>query len=151
MRNQTSRNPSLLLSGLVVLVCLLSLEWTGLRQDARADSPSNSLTIQKVKQKQDVEKNPAQDVLDTLVNPNPWVPGPEQYHPARIHPTSPREEGRHKAIIWNHGSEQRPGKEEDLGRFYAGNGYVAFLPHRRSHGKSGRPGRIHRRQTEELR
>lgn len=142
MRNQTSRTPSLLLSGIVVLICMLGLGWSGLRQYARADSPSGASSRQeKVKKNQEVEKkNPAQDVLDILIQPEPVeFPGPNNTT-LRGYIYKPAGEGRHKAIIWNHGSEPHPKKEEDLGRFYAGNGYVFFLPHRSGQGLSSDQG-----------
>jgi len=136
MRNQTSRNPRLLLSGALALFCILSLALSGLKQEVRADSTANASTVQ-VKKNQDVEKkNPAADAADLLAQPElVHFPGPNNttlsgyiYRPAG--------DGRHKAIIWNHGSEPNPRKEEDLGRFYAGNGYVFFLPHRSGQGLS---------------
>lgn len=142
MRNQTSRNPSLLLSGVVVLVCMLSLAGSGLTQDVRADSPSNASTVQeKLKKNQETEKkNPAADIAHLLVQPEPVeFPGPNNTT-LRGYIYRPAGEGRHKAIIWNHGSGKNPGKAEDLGRVYAGNGYVFFYPHRRGHGQSSDQG-----------
>ncbi|HXJ52332.1 MAG TPA: prolyl oligopeptidase family serine peptidase [Burkholderiales bacterium] len=46
--------------------------------------------------------------------------------------------GPFRAILYNHGSEQRPGWKPELGRFFSDNGYVFFVPHRRSHGRSPR-------------
>jgi len=44
--------------------------------------------------------------------------------------------GPHPAVVWNHGSEQYPGSFDELAGFYAGAGYVFFVPHRRGHGHS---------------
>ncbi|HJY75859.1 MAG TPA: prolyl oligopeptidase family serine peptidase [Burkholderiales bacterium] len=44
--------------------------------------------------------------------------------------------GPFRAILYNHGSEQKPGWKPELGRFFSDNGYVFFVPHRRSHGRS---------------
>jgi carboxymethylenebutenolidase len=40
------------------------------------------------------------------------------------------------AIVWNHGSERRPGSQPALASFYAAHGYVFFVPHRRGQGRS---------------
>lgn len=48
----------------------------------------------------------------------------------------PEGDGPFPALVWNHGSEQRPGSQDDLGEFYASAGYVLFVPHRRGHGRS---------------
>lgn len=40
------------------------------------------------------------------------------------------------AILWNHGSEKRPGSEPPLANFYTSHGYVFFVPHRRGQGRS---------------
>ena len=50
----------------------------------------------------------------------------------------PAGSGPFRAILYNHGSEQRPGWKPELGRFFSENGYVFFVPHRRSHGRSPR-------------
>ena len=44
--------------------------------------------------------------------------------------------GPFRAILYNHGSEQKPGWKPELGRFFSEHGYVFFVPHRRSHGRS---------------
>ena len=46
--------------------------------------------------------------------------------------------GPSRAILYNHGSEQKPGWKPELGRFFSDHGYVFFVPHRRSHGRSPR-------------
>ena len=43
------------------------------------------------------------------------------------------------AVLWNHGSEERPGWQPDLAKFYVEHGYVFFIPHRSGQGRS--PGR----------
>ncbi len=40
------------------------------------------------------------------------------------------------AILWNHGSEKRPGAQPALAEFYTSHGFVFFLPHRRGQGRS---------------
>lgn len=40
------------------------------------------------------------------------------------------------AIVFNHGSEQRPGWSDDQAKFYVEQGFVLFVPHRRGHGQS---------------
>ncbi len=40
------------------------------------------------------------------------------------------------AILWNHGSEKRPGSQPELAQFYTQNSYVLFVPHRRGQGRS---------------
>jgi dienelactone hydrolase len=39
-------------------------------------------------------------------------------------------------VVWNHGSEQRPGWQPELAHFYVQHGWAFFLPHRRGHGRS---------------
>ena len=55
---------------------------------------------------------------------------------------TPEGPGPFRAVLYNHGSEQRPGWVPQLGRFFSQNGYVFFIPHRRSHGRSPRDRRI---------
>ena len=50
--------------------------------------------------------------------------------------------GPFRAILYNHGSEQKPGWKPELGRFFSEKGYVFFVPHRRSHGRSPRDPRV---------
>lgn len=40
------------------------------------------------------------------------------------------------AVIWNHGSERRPGWLPELAPLFLKEGYVLFIPHRRGHGRS---------------
>jgi dienelactone hydrolase len=51
-------------------------------------------------------------------------------------------------IVYNHGSERRPGAKARLGRFFAARGFVFFVPHRRGHGRS--PGTYFRRLLQGL-
>jgi dipeptidyl aminopeptidase/acylaminoacyl peptidase len=51
---------------------------------------------------------------------------------------TPAGSGPFRAILYNHGSEQKPGWKPELGQFFSDNGYVFFVPHRRSHGRSPR-------------
>jgi dipeptidyl aminopeptidase/acylaminoacyl peptidase len=44
------------------------------------------------------------------------------------------------AILWNHGSERRPGRLPELGAFFSSKGYVFFVPHRRGQGRSANAG-----------
>jgi dienelactone hydrolase len=39
-------------------------------------------------------------------------------------------------MVWNHGSEQRPGWQPKLAHFYTQHGWAFLLPHRRGHGQS---------------
>ena len=39
-------------------------------------------------------------------------------------------------MIWNHGSEEKPGFQPELAAFYNSKGFVFFLPHRHGHGVS---------------
>ena len=39
-------------------------------------------------------------------------------------------------VVWNHGSEQRPGWQTELAHFYVSHGWAFLLPHRRGHGQS---------------
>jgi dienelactone hydrolase len=40
------------------------------------------------------------------------------------------------AILYNHGSERKPGSKPEIGDFFYDKGYVLFVPHRRGHGRS---------------
>ncbi len=48
-------------------------------------------------------------------------------------PTGP---GPFPAVIYNHGSEKKPGSFPTLGKFWTEHGFVFFVPHRRGHGRS---------------
>ena len=48
----------------------------------------------------------------------------------------PAGKGPFPAILYNHGSNQRPGWFPELGKFWTDQGYVFFVPHRRGHGRS---------------
>ena len=48
----------------------------------------------------------------------------------------PHGTGPFPALTWNHGSEPDPGSADAVGEFYASNGFVCFVPHRRGHGQS---------------
>jgi carboxymethylenebutenolidase len=48
----------------------------------------------------------------------------------------PEGKGPFPAVLWNHGSERRPGWQPELASFYNSHGFVFFLPHRRGQGKS---------------
>ena len=48
----------------------------------------------------------------------------------------PPGKGPFPAVLWNHGSEAAPGWQAELARFYNGQGFVFFIPHRRGHGQS---------------
>ena len=43
------------------------------------------------------------------------------------------------AILWNHGSEKRPGAADSVATFFVTRGYVFFVPHRRGQGRSPGP------------
>ena len=51
----------------------------------------------------------------------------------------PEGKGPFPAVLWNHGSERRPGWQPELASFYNSHGFVFFLPHRRGQGKSPGP------------
>jgi len=51
----------------------------------------------------------------------------------------PEGKGPFPAVLWNHGSERRPGWQPELASFYNSHGFVFFLPHRRGQGKSTGP------------
>ena len=48
----------------------------------------------------------------------------------------PEGTGPFPAIVWNHGSEKKPGSHPALARFYTAHSYVFFVPHRRGQGRS---------------
>lgn len=48
----------------------------------------------------------------------------------------PEGNGPFPAVLYNHGSERKPGWQPDLGNLFSKKGYVFFLPHRRGHGRS---------------
>jgi dienelactone hydrolase len=51
----------------------------------------------------------------------------------------PEGNGPFPAMLYNHGSEKLPGAKPDIGHFFARNGYVVFVPHRRGQGRSPGP------------
>ena len=48
----------------------------------------------------------------------------------------PQGKGPFPAVLWNHGSERRPGWLPELAPIFLSHGYVFFIPHRRGHGRS---------------
>jgi carboxymethylenebutenolidase len=48
----------------------------------------------------------------------------------------PEGRGPFPAILWNHGSERRPGWLPEVAPLFLNQGYVFFIPHRRGHGRS---------------
>src|SRR5690242_9294135 len=48
----------------------------------------------------------------------------------------PQGNGPFPAILYNHGSEEKPGTKPALGNFFTSNGYVFFVPHRQGQGRS---------------
>jgi carboxymethylenebutenolidase len=48
----------------------------------------------------------------------------------------PEGRGPFPAVLWNHGSERRPGWLPELAPIFLSKGYVFFIPHRRGHGRS---------------
>ena len=48
----------------------------------------------------------------------------------------PQGNGPFPAILYNHGSEEKPGTKPALGNFFSSKGYVFFVPHRRGQGRS---------------
>ena len=69
-------------------------------------------------------------------------PGPEHM---TLHGFLYRPEGKgpFPAMLWNHGSEAKPGGRPDLGKFYTDKGFVFFVPHRHGHGRSAQAGPYH--------
>ena len=51
----------------------------------------------------------------------------------------PDGEGPFPAILYNHGSERRPGRKPEVAAVFNAKGYVVFVPHRRGHGRSPGP------------
>ena len=51
----------------------------------------------------------------------------------------PQGTGPFPAVLWNHGSEKRPGWQPELASFYNSHGFVFFLPHRHGQGRSSGP------------
>lgn len=49
----------------------------------------------------------------------------------------PAGDGPFPVIVFNHGSEEKPGKLPNLAHYYLDHGWAFFLPHRRGHGESG--------------
>jgi carboxymethylenebutenolidase len=48
----------------------------------------------------------------------------------------PEGTGTFPAILYNHGSERKPGRKTALGELFARKGYIFFVPHRSGHGRS---------------
>lgn len=48
----------------------------------------------------------------------------------------PEGKGPFPAVLWNHGSEKRPGWLPELAPFFTSHGYILFIPHRRGQGRS---------------
>jgi len=48
----------------------------------------------------------------------------------------PEGKGPFPAVLWNHGSERRPGWLPELAPLFLSKGYIFFIPHRRGHGRS---------------
>jgi dienelactone hydrolase len=48
----------------------------------------------------------------------------------------PDGKGPFPALLWNHGSERRPGWLPELAPIFLSKGYILFIPHRRGHGRS---------------
>jgi dienelactone hydrolase len=51
----------------------------------------------------------------------------------------PEREGKHPAVMWNHGSEKEPRAQPELARFYTQHGFVFFVPIRHGHGNTDGP------------
>lgn len=51
----------------------------------------------------------------------------------------PLGEGPFPALLWNHGSEKRPGAVKTVAPYFVSRGYVFFVPHRRGQGRSPGP------------
>jgi carboxymethylenebutenolidase len=48
----------------------------------------------------------------------------------------PEGQGPFPAVLWNHGSERRPGWLPELAPLFLSKSYILFIPHRRGHGRS---------------
>lgn len=48
----------------------------------------------------------------------------------------PEGNGPFPAVLYNHGSERRPGWKPELGELFTSQGYVLFIPHRQGQGRS---------------
>ena len=48
----------------------------------------------------------------------------------------PEGKGPFPAVLWNHGSERRPGWLPELAPIFLNKGHIFFIPHRRGHGRS---------------
>jgi carboxymethylenebutenolidase len=48
----------------------------------------------------------------------------------------PEGSGPFPAVLYNHGSEEKPGSKRALGEFFSSKGYAFFVPHRRGKGRS---------------
>ena len=51
----------------------------------------------------------------------------------------PEGQGPFPAVLYNHGSEQRPGSRPEIAAVFVAKGYVVFVPHRRGQGRSPGP------------
>jgi len=51
----------------------------------------------------------------------------------------PEGQGPFPAVLYNHGSERRPGSKPEVAAVFNAKGYVVFVPHRRGHGRSSGP------------
>ena len=80
----------------------------------------------------------ASAAAQTPLNPQEVVfpSGSLQLHGYLWKPAGP---GPFAAILWNHGSEKRPGSQPELAKFYTDHSYVFFVPHRRGQGRSPGP------------
>jgi carboxymethylenebutenolidase len=62
--------------------------------------------------------------------------GPFTLHGFLYKPDGP---GPFPGVLWNHGSERRPGWLPEVGPLFTSAGYVFFIPHRRGQGRSPGP------------
>lgn len=65
-----------------------------------------------------------------------WVTFPGRDHALTGFLSRPPGNGPFRTVIYNHGSESKPGTKPDLAAFFAGHGFVYFIPHRSGHGRS---------------
>jgi dienelactone hydrolase len=54
----------------------------------------------------------------------------------------PSGQGPFPAILYNHGSEPRPGTKPEVAELFNSHGFVFFVPHRRGQGRSPKDGRV---------
>ena len=121
----------LLLITLLVSACLTSL--------SQSVSPDSRVTSDDLSP----EKNQLASPASVREPEEVTFPGPEHM---TLHGFlyKPEGQGPFSAMIWNHGSEAKPGSRPELAEFYVSKGFVFFVPHRHGQGRSVDAGPYHR-------